>query len=115
VLEEASFATCSRDSCVADVMREGRAWRVLATRSTASIDWRDLVRSCAASDIAVSDRWLPRHCTPRWLKLDRDSLARTGGVAIYLVGRPRVVTVADELGQHPWALSPPSAMRSRGR
>jgi competence protein ComEC len=113
VLEEAPFATCSRDSCVADVMREGRTWRVLATRSTASIDWRDLVRSCAASDIAVSDRWLPRSCSPRWLKLDRDSLGRTGGVAIYLRGAPRVVTVSDQLGQHPWAPAPPSAMRSR--
>ena len=67
------------------------------------IVWSDLVAACARSDIVVSDRWLPRGCTPRWLKLDRDSLGRTGGVAIYLGARPRVETVAERVGRHPWA------------
>ena len=62
-----------------------------------------MIRACADADIAVSDRWLPRGCTPRWLKLDRPALARTGGVAIYLGARPRVETVADSRGDHPWA------------
>jgi competence protein ComEC len=103
VLEEAPFATCSRDACVANVHSAGRNWRVLATRSTAWLDWRDLVEACSAADIVVSDRWLPRGCTPRWLRLDRRSLGRTGGVVIYLDANPRVVTVAEATGQHPWA------------
>jgi competence protein ComEC len=113
VLEEAPFAACSRDSCVADVRKASRSWRVLATRSSAWLEWRDMVRWCAASDIVVSDRWLPRGCSPKWLKLDRDSLGRTGGVAIYLGENPHVATVAEELGQHPWAMPSNSAMRPK--
>ena len=44
-----------------------------------------------------------RGCTPRWLKLDRAELERTGGVAIYLGDRPHVETVAERLAEHPWA------------
>lgn len=113
VLEEAPFAACSRDSCVADVRKASRSWRVLATRSSAWLEWRDMVRWCASSDIVVSDRWLPRGCSPKWLKLDRDSLGRTGGVAIYLGENPHVATVAEELGQHPWAMPSNSAMRPK--
>jgi competence protein ComEC len=58
---------------------------------------------CGSAEIAVSDRWLPRGCTPRWLKLDRKALAKTGGLAIYLGETPRVVTVAERVGEHPWA------------
>lgn len=102
-LEEAEFATCSRDSCVANVAADGRAWQVLATRSSDWLDWAEMVSACAQSDIVVSDRWLPRGCTPKWLKLDRKSLERTGGVAVYLKGSPRVETVAERVGRHPWA------------
>jgi competence protein ComEC len=98
------LARCSRDACVADVRRSGRNWRVLATRSGQRIDWADITRACANADIVVSDRWLPRGCTPKWLKLDRKALESTGGMAIYLSGDvPRVVTVAERVGAHPWA------------
>lgn len=103
ILEEAPFAACSRDACVAEIARNGRSWRVLATRSSARIDWADLVKACRSADISVSERWLPRGCGPKWLKLDRKSLARTGGVAIYLGARPRVDTVSQRVGRHPWA------------
>jgi competence protein ComEC len=78
-------------------------WRVLATRSDYPIDWKTLTTACADADIAVSDRRLPRGCTPRWLKLDAPALRRTGGLAIYLGKRPRVDSVADRVGRHPWA------------
>jgi len=97
-------SACSRDACVAEIRRGDRHWRILATRSSQRIDWRNLVRACSAADIAVSDRWLPRGCLPRWLKLDRATLARTGGVAVYLDPDPRVVTVAEQVGSHPWAM-----------
>ena len=67
--------------------------------------------ACAGAEIVVSDRWLPRGCTSKWLKLDRDSLGRTGGVAIYLGDRPRVQTVAERLGKHPWARDGQAKMR----
>ncbi|MEO7240750.1 MAG: ComEC/Rec2 family competence protein, partial [Sphingomicrobium sp.] len=110
-LEGRPFTTCSRDACAATVQRGGRNWRMVATRSAISIDWRVLTRACAAADIVVSDRWLPRDCTPKWLKLDRAALGRTGGLAIYLGETPRVTTVAERLGAHPWAIRPP-ALRS---
>ena len=105
------FASCSRDSCIALLERGGRRWQVLATRSAQSIEWRALVSACSDADIVVSSRWLPRGCAPRWLKLDRDSLGRTGGVAVYLGRRPRAVTVADRIGKHPWAAGVPRQMR----
>jgi competence protein ComEC len=103
------FASCSRDSCIAQ--RGGRRWQILATRSAQSIEWRALVRACAEADIVVSSRWLPRGCTPRWLKLDWDSLGRTGGVAVYLGQEPRAVTVAERIGKHPWAADVPRQVR----
>jgi competence protein ComEC len=51
----------------------------------------------------VPDRWLPRGCTPKWLRLERDSPGKTGGLAIYLGKEARVVTVAEIVGEHPWA------------
>ena len=111
ILDSAPFASCSRDSCVADLVRSGRSWRVLSTRSSQRIDWRELVTACAGAEIVVSDRWLPRGCTPNWLKLDRDALGRTGGVAISRGARPRVETVAERLGKHPWAADGPAKMR----
>jgi competence protein ComEC len=106
ILGSAPGANCSIDSCIADVELDGRRWRVLATRSSTFFGWEDLVRSCAEADIVVADRRLPPACAPRWLKLDRVQLERTGGVAIYLGARPRVDTVAGRVGRHPWATWP---------
>jgi len=102
-VSDSAGARCSRDACVADIARAGRSWRVLATRSGQHLDWADITRACAAADIVVSDRWLPRGCTPKWLKLDRKALESTGGLAIYLDDEPRVETVAERVGHHPWA------------
>lgn len=103
-LERIAGADCSRDACIAELERGGRRWTLLATRSSQSIDWTDLTRACAQADIVVADRRLPRGCQPKWLKLDRSSLAQTGGLAIYLSATPRVETVADRVADHPWAL-----------
>jgi competence protein ComEC len=102
-LAERPFSACSKDACVA-LLRKGPAeWRLLATRSPTRIDWVPFTTACAEADIAVSDRRLPRGCTPRWLKLDRSALARTGGVAIYLGDHPRIDTVSDRVRSHPWS------------
>ncbi|MCL6682403.1 ComEC/Rec2 family competence protein [Sphingomonas alba] len=101
-LSDMPGAACSRDSCIADIKRGGRTWRVLATRSGQKLDWQPLTTACASADIVVSERWLPRGCHPRWLKLDRDALEATGGLAIYLKDSPRVATVAERVGSHPW-------------
>ncbi len=101
-LDEQDFARCTRDACVADVVKQGRAWRVLAIRSRDRIDWRTLTAACRDADIVVASRRLPRGCSPRWLKLDRSALAQSGGVALYLRDQPRLASVAARLSQHPW-------------
>jgi competence protein ComEC len=97
------FSACSRDACVALLRKGSREWRLLATRSRTLIEWREFTRACATADIVVSDRRLPRGCVPRWLKLDSTALRRTGGLAVYLGKSPRVDTVAERVGDHPWA------------
>lgn len=102
-LEDQRFARCSRDACIADIVEGARAWRLLAIRSRHYLDWRTLTRACADADIVVADRRLPRACNPRWLKLDRPALERSGGMAIHLGIEPRVETVSERLAAHPWA------------
>lgn len=95
-------ARCSADLCITDMRRGGRRWRIVATRSPYRLDWNRLARACASADIAISERRLPRGCTPRWLKIDRPLLARTGGLAIDL-DRGMVKSVAEAVGRHPWS------------
>jgi len=112
------FSDCSNDACVALIDKDATRWRLLATRSAYQIDWDTLTRACGEADIVVSDRRLPKGCTPRWLKLDPETLSRTGGVAIYLGSEPRIDTVADRVGGHPWAetgVRPLSRPRARFR
>ncbi|WP_245942346.1 ComEC/Rec2 family competence protein [Sphingomonas gilva] len=94
-------ARCSADLCVADIARDGRTWRILATRSSYFVDIADMAPLCTSADIAISDRRLPGSCTPRWLKLDRAGLERTGGVAITF-DDPVVRTVRKPDAEHPW-------------
>jgi competence protein ComEC len=96
-LEGLRTAACSADFCAADV----RGWRLLASRSVRLVPVEALRRACAEADIVVSDRRLPAACRPRWLKADREMLARTGGLAITLGEPPRVSTVASG-DRHPW-------------
>ncbi|WP_324750041.1 ComEC/Rec2 family competence protein [Sphingomonas sp. LY54] len=105
-LDRLPVAACSRDLCIADLGREGRRWRLLATRSRDMVPIEALVHACAEADIVVSDRRLPRTCRPRWLKADRTLLRRTGGLAFTLGEVGRVATVADRVGRHPWAAAP---------
>jgi competence protein ComEC len=102
-LESMPSASCSDDLCTALIQRDGRTWRLLATRSPRLVPWRDMIRACAEADIVVSDRRLPPGCRPRWLKADRTLLSQTGGLAIRFSDPPQVDTVADRVARHPWA------------
>jgi competence protein ComEC len=110
------YSACSRDACVAVLSKGAAEWRLLATRSAMPIDWATITSACRDADIVVSDRRLPRGCVPRWLKLDASALRRTGGLAVYLGSKPRIDSVADRVGQHPWtelAVSPRSTRPAR--
>jgi len=103
-LESLPIAACSPDLCAADIERNGRRWRILATRTPNRVRWEEMIAACAAADIVVSDRPLPRACTPRWLRADLLFLRRTGGLAITLGNAPALTTVAEREGRHPWAV-----------
>ena len=102
-LGSAPYSLCSHDTCVAAIRKGKDEWRLLATRSSNRIEWARITQACSGADIAVSDRRLPRGCRPRWLKLDRAALERSGGLAIYLGTYPWVETVMERVGEHPWA------------
>ncbi|UYY58810.1 ComEC/Rec2 family competence protein [Sphingomonas sp. S2-65] len=103
-LAGAREARCSADLCLVDLSSGGRRWRVSATRSSYLVPWKAMMASCAQSDIVVSERRLPPGCSPRWLKLDRDLLRQTGGVAITFSSRS-IRTVRDG-GEQPWKAPP---------
>jgi len=103
-LSEQPAARCSLDSCMIEHRAGNRVWRIAATRSPYVLPWAEFTALCRRVDVMISDRRLPAGCTPRWLKLDRPALARTGGVAIaFGSGRVRMVR---GVGRHPW-LNPP--------
>ena len=113
LLAEQREATCSRDLCVADASAGGKRWRVVATRSAYMVPVTALVAACRSADIVVSERVLPRGCSPRWLKLDKPALSNSGGVAVTL-GSGRVVTVMDPADRHPWRVPPIVAAVAKG-
>ncbi len=92
---------CSADACISRVYAGGRNWRLLATLSRDYVDRDSFEPACAAADIVISDRRMPGWCQPRWLRLDRAALGKSGAVAIWL-GKGRVETVHDRIGDHPW-------------
>jgi competence protein ComEC len=104
-------AQCSRDACIVDHRAGGRTWRIMATRSAYLIPIADLVAACRSADIVISERWLPKKCRPRWLRLDRDLLARSGGLAINLASG-RIVSVTAPGDRHPWR-DPPLVRQPR--
>ena len=104
LLSETGEGRCSADACIATTVVAGRQWRILATRSAYQVPIAQLVAACRAVDIVVSDRRLPRTCTPRWLRLDKPVLRRTGGLAIAL-STGRIVTVRQPGDRHPWIVS----------
>ena len=62
---------------------------------------------CAGADLVITDLVAPRWCRPRFGVWDRFDLRRSGSIAIDLSGpRPVVATVAEAVGDRPWAPAP---------
>ncbi len=110
LLADQPDARCSRDLCVTDIAAGGRMWRILATRSAYMVPIAEFLAACRSADVVVSERGLPRRCMPRWLKLDRRVLRRTGGVALTL-RTGTVVTILNAGDRHPWR-DPPMLERT---
>lgn len=95
-------ADCNADFCLMSLRRGARDWSVLVARGKSYVEAVPLLRACAAVDIVIAARTLPRGCVPRWLKADRRFLAENGGLALYLDRPPRLVTVGQGQGEHGW-------------
>lgn len=93
---------CSPDACLGEVRgARGGSVRLLATRSVNWLPQAALEPACRSADIVVSERRLPGWCQPRWLKLDAQTLAQRGAIAIWL-DRGRVTGSLDSAGDQPW-------------
>lgn len=103
-LAELGHVECNRDFCRWAQGRDG-AWRIiLASHGRDRIEGPDMAAACAAADVVISDRWLPRECRARWMTIDRDSQVETGGLALYLGDAPRAVAALRAGDEHPWRL-----------
>ncbi len=98
-------ARCSRDFCVASLERGRHDWHLLIARGRDRVSERSLAAACDRTDIVIADRWLPSSCRPRWLKIDRAMLSRTGGMTIDL-NDGTIRTVAQGQGKHGWWREP---------
>ncbi|PQM27604.1 competence protein ComEC [Sphingopyxis lindanitolerans] len=101
-LADLDHVECNVDFCRWRQGVDGAQRVILASRGRDRIEGADMAAACDAADVVISDRWLPRECVGRWLTIGRDSLAESGGLAIYLAGRPRVVAVRRAGDEHPW-------------
>jgi competence protein ComEC len=102
LLQDTRAARCTPDMCVTTVNREGRTWRIAATRSRYLLDWSELTRLCGQVDIMISERRLPPKCTPRWIKADRAFLERSGGLIVTLGKTPSMLETRGGHDDHPW-------------
>lgn len=100
-LEAWPEAQCNADFCVLEIARGARKWRLLLARGSDPVALRDLAAACERVDFVIADRWLPRSCRPVVLRIDRRLLDETGGIALDL-RRARMITVAQDQGEHGW-------------
>jgi competence protein ComEC len=90
--------SCDGYGCIA----KGRDGTVIA--ATSRID--ALEEDCAAATIVVSALPAGRDCIQPKLVIDKFTIARAGGYAVWLGNTLRVETVEGERGQRPWSLQP---------
>ncbi|HZV17781.1 MAG TPA: ComEC/Rec2 family competence protein [Sphingobium sp.] len=101
-LADMEAARCSRDLCEVALSGVGGApVRLLVTRSNLLVPYRAFIASCAQADLVIADRALPKDCRPRWVKLDRPTLAAMGGARVMIAQR-RIIGGHDPRDHHPW-------------
>lgn len=96
-LAEWPGASCTDLGCLVPV----RGNQTLLFVRSGDPDPAVLARLCAQADLVIGTELAPG-CRPRWRRLDRDALVRTGPLAIGLAAR-RIRSQADVAGDHPWS------------
>lgn len=103
-LTDLDHVECNRDFCRWRQGEGAARYIILASRGRDRIEGPEMAAACAAADVVISDRWLPHECVGRWMTIDRDSLATSGGMALYLGEKPEAVTTLKAGDGHPWRL-----------
>ena len=103
-LADVDHVECNRDFCRWSQGADAKRYVILASRGRDRIEGVEMAAACAVADIVISDRWLPRECIGRWMTIDRDSLATSGGLAFYLGKKPEAVATLRAGDGHPWRL-----------
>lgn len=101
-LTDLDHVVCNRDFC----RWEQRGRVIMAARGRDRIEGAEMAAACAAADVVISERWLPRECAARWLTIDRDTLPQTGGLALYVGDDPRAATSLGAGDDHMWRRPP---------
>lgn len=96
-----SDVRCNLDFCLVTLQDGGEKLDLLMAMSRALVPEAQLERACRQVDVVIAARRLPASCRPKWLKVDRQMLDRTGGVSIYISSRS-FKTVSDTQGHHGW-------------
>jgi competence protein ComEC len=101
LMRSTSQPKCNEDFCKV-ALKDGYSTRhLLIARGNLPVPEDALAEACARSDIVIAHRRLPTTCRPKWLKIDRRMLDRTGGITIDLKNR-RLTSVAETQGDHGW-------------
>lgn len=103
VATAANGARCDGYGCIA----KGRDGTLIATPTRIDA----LAEDCAAAAIVISAVPVPRSCTGPKLVIDKFSVARAGGYAIWLGATLKIETVEGERGQRPWSQQPQTKHR----
>ena len=101
-LGDLDHVDCNRDFCRWTQGRGDAPRIILAAHGRDRIAGEEMAAACAAADVVISERWLPRECVARWLTIDRDTLEESGGLALYLGTKPRLVSALRAGDAHPW-------------
>ena len=96
-----SDVRCNPDFCLVALNDGGEKLDLLMARNRTLVPEAQLERACRRADIVIADRRLPASCRPKWLKVDRQMLDRTGGVSIHISSRS-IKTVSETQGDHGW-------------
>ena len=105
MVDRMNDARCSPDVCLLTIDAGDDSqggYRIMATRSSRWLDYEQFIETCARVDIVISDRYLPRACSPRWLRVDKRLLDRTGGLTFRWDDRS-IDSVAQHNAHLPWS------------
>src|SRR3546814_20944615 len=101
-LADLDRVACNRDFCRWQQM----GLVILAPRGRDRIEGAAMAPACAAADVVLSERWLPRECVARWLTISRATPAESRGLALYIGSPPHTALRPPHRHPHPTDRTP---------